>query len=1683
MNFNMRLNIKKLLLLTFAASQMAVFGQYQLPNPGFEAWAGDQNSKPAYWNGFPTGDCQLTGFEALGCNTARDRRHQRSDSRPGSLGQYSIKLFSTAALGIVANGNLTTGRIVMGSATATSSSNYNYTICSDANYSQLFTGRPDSVRFWAKLNVANHATTQARISAVLHGNVNYKDPNDGATGRMGHAAYNFSCPDKNWHQYSYPFSYDNSTTPSYILVTLTTNATPGGGKSGDEVFFDDIEMIYNIHLNDLKIAGTTVGGFHRDTLNYKYYLCTGDAIPAIAYTGSSPRANIQTDHNNLITTITVGNTGWHADSTRDYTVQFIYRDVVQAPAVTNISLCGQGQTANLSATTGTNGTICRWYSGNMLLHTGLSYTLNNCTKDTTLYVTSYNEITGCESNKAPITVTVRPVPNAPVIVGDTICGAGLFSLSATYGTNGTSCRWYASNTASNVLFAGNLHAGNTNKDTSFWVSSYNATTTCESERVEVKVIVNAVPQIPAVKDTALCGGKEITLSVQEPKTGIEYIWYSSDNTPLDTANTYTRTFTETTIIKVSSLNILTGCESEKAQITINVSPVPNAPVVVGDTICEADLFSLSATHGTNGTSCRWYASSTASNVLFAGNLHAGNTNKDTSFWVSSYNATTICESERVEVKVIVNAVPQIPIVSDTVLCGSEEITLNVHQPETGIEYIWYSSNNIPLDTVSAYTQTFTETTTLNVLSHHPLTGCKSEKTQITITINPIPEVPLIAITDYCHEGELIITPQIGNDGNSINWYDAATERNVLKTSLMDTLRNITAPYSSTFYISSVNTTTLCESERQELTINIHPVYNIILNDTNACNSFIWNDSIYTQTGNYTQTFQTTYGCDSIVSQFVTVHFSFKETIFDTICLGATYQKHGFNFNPSYPGTHNDTLFGTTVYGCDSNIMLQLTVHPTYHPDTVKVTICESGSYNFFGKILTEEGIYDTLIKTIHGCDSLVVLNLIVSDAFIETLNITVCHGDTYFFKGEYKDRTGTYYDTLIASNNCDSIIILNLTIRDEILPTSFMANTCSYYVWNDSTYTQSTVHTIVFSAANGCDSVVTMNLTIRQPAMYQFNDTACVSYIWNEKTYITSGIYKDTLKAANGCDSIVTLHLLINKLATYTFNHTACVSYQWKGNTYTQSTTIRDTLIGGANNGCDSITILNLTVNQPTMNVFNDTACGFYQWKGNTYTQSTTIRDTLIGGASNGCDSITVFNLTINLPTMNVFNDTACGFYQWRGNTYTQSTTLKDTLIANNGCDSIITLHLIINQVGTYAFNHTACGSYLWKGNIYTQSTTLRDTLVGGANNGCDSIITLNLTVNQLPEIVHLYDTACISYLWHGKTYTTSGDYDDTLSAVNACDSIISLHLVVNYPMETVNIYDTTCQGEVYTENGFDLPSQNISGNHIYNLIVNCDTTRLYLTVNRTYPSREFSQTACDSYTWNDSTYYETGEYVQSFQTIYGCDSIVTLKLTINSSSEPSYITDAICQGEAYTENGFDLPAQKNAGIFEYTVNLGNSDGCDSITHLTLTVYPTGEFQIQDTVFMGETYTKHGFNITPDVVGIYRDTLYLTSSHGCDSTVNLLLFALNETSISELDNMKEKVYLFPNPAQHQITISASENIRQIRFYDNNGKLLNSIYPSNEMQIICDINHYAKGIYFVEIQTENGICTKKLKVEN
>ena len=248
-------------------------GNYALTNGGFEgSWS---NSEPNGWHSFPS----ATGTFASMAG-GDDQFKQSTEKRPGSTGSHSVLIASNLIAGIKANGNCTNGQINAGSTTADApKDNYNFSDPSNNGYNTKFVGNPDSIIFWAKYIPADknpsNSVNKARMHTVITTNARYQDPEASSYSsvKVAEATINYSATSSmGWQRLAVPFVYSsvNPASAAYVLVTFTTNQTPGGGSTystgsflnktvyTDKIYLDDAEMIYNHSLTSLKMNGSTI---------------------------------------------------------------------------------------------------------------------------------------------------------------------------------------------------------------------------------------------------------------------------------------------------------------------------------------------------------------------------------------------------------------------------------------------------------------------------------------------------------------------------------------------------------------------------------------------------------------------------------------------------------------------------------------------------------------------------------------------------------------------------------------------------------------------------------------------------------------------------------------------------------------------------------------------------------------------------------------------------------------------------------------------------------------------------------------------------------------------------------------------------------------------------------------------------------------------------------------------------------------------------------------------------------------------------------------------------------------------------------------------------------------------------------------------------------------------------------
>ena len=405
---------------------------------------------------------------------------------------------------------------------------------------------------------------------------------------------------------------------------------------------------------------------------------------------------------------------------------------------------------------------------------------------------------------------------------------------------------------------------------------------------------------------------------------------------------------------------------------------------------------------------------------------------------------------------------------------------------------------------------------------------------------------------------------------------------------------------------------------------------------------------------------------------------------------------------------------------------------------------------------------------------------------------------------------------------------------------------------------------------------------------------------------------------------------------------------------------------------------------------------------------------------------------------------------------------------------------------------------------------------------GCDSTITLTLTVN--PTYAPVFDVVICegeSYAFNGQSYTEAGTYTASLQAINGCDSVVTLNISVT-PLNNQTFNATICAGEIYNENGF---MANESGTYTREVVENgCTSTwTLNLTV-LPVSAETISATICEgeSYEFNGQSYTEAGTYTASLQAINGCDSVVTLNISVTPLNNQTF-NATICAGEIYNENGF---MANESGTYTREVV---ENGCTSTWTLNLTVLPLQTETIDETICYGETFTYNGQ--TYSQTGTYT-TVVEGEDGACDTevTINLVVRDAN-ADIDELvvlnnadlpytfmgneytdygtyvvtvqdENGCEQVYnltiqhnsglnavesnvlvsVYPNPTIDNATLRV-EGLTEdatVVVTDQTGKMISSERLAlGQTEMTINSASLAEGVYYIRIITSNSTRTEKL----
>ncbi|WP_080055319.1 Ig-like domain-containing protein [Spirosoma aerolatum] len=489
--------------------------------------------------------------------------------------------------------------------------------------------------------------------------------------------------------------------------------------------------------------------------------------------------------------------------------------------VTSLFYC-QNTSALSLAEAVTSGSNLKWYTS-ALGGTGSAVAPTPSTSDVgsaTYYVsqTNYSNQTdgsGCESDRAEITVTIKAAPAAPSATTPMVyCQDAVASPLSATGVSGSSLNWYGP--SNNSLGTTVPTPPTTIPGTTF----YSVTQTisgCEGPRTTIQLTINSRPVAPTTTPVSVCQNTTPVSLATGITSGSNLKWYTGNTggtgstvAPSPATNTIGQT-----PYYVSQVDG-NGCESDRAVLTFIVNGYPAAPMVNPSslTYCQnTTAASLTAIASTNAT-LNFYVQPTGG-TRFA-SLIPSTTNSNTYYVSQTLNG---CEGPRSTINVQINALPPRPTVTASAsYCQSAESLPLSATASINNGLVWYGANVTggTASTIASSPSTTNAGASFYYVSQKDPLGCESERASIQVIIYAKPAAPTITPISLCLNTPAVSLTTAVTSGSNLKWYSAPIAGMLYgSTPVLST----SAVGSTTYYVSQTNNG--CESDRSAVSVTIN----------------------------------------------------------------------------------------------------------------------------------------------------------------------------------------------------------------------------------------------------------------------------------------------------------------------------------------------------------------------------------------------------------------------------------------------------------------------------------------------------------------------------------------------------------------------------------------------------------------------------------------------------------------------------------------------------------------------------------------------------------------------------------------------------------------------------------------------------------------------------------------------
>ncbi len=640
----------------------------------------------------------------------------------------------------------------------------------------------------------------------------------------------------------------------------------------------------------------------------------------------------------------------------------------------------------------------------------------------------------------------------------------------------------------------------------------------------------------------------------------------------------------------------------------------------------------------------------------------------------------------------------------------------------------------------------------------------------------------------------------------------------------------------------------------------------------------------------------------------------------------------------------------------------------FFKDSISTTICSFDSVDFRGTFYSAAGIYkDTILST---CDTIFILNLMTTTLTSYNSFDTICSlDDSLLFNGIYLKTAGIYYDTISRIDDCDSVVNLNLFVKycpiactelfiSEYIEGSSNNKALEFYNPSSLTIDLTQYKIVIFRSSN---DTISLTGSVASGGVHVLSNPSAALIGIITDSDATAPIYfngDDRIELLKGnvvIDRFGNVDVTGNFAKDFTFHRISSIQ---NGNTtfnvvdwviLPQDT---DSLIGSHSSSCSMCTLTRDTVASSVCN--GDSATNGVNYYSTTGFHS----DTLVSVAT-GCDSIRVLDLTINLIVIDTTQDTICqgASILFGTQTLIMSGTYYDTAQTTLGCDSITVMELLVNDFIRDTVADTICqgASILFGTQTLTMSGTYPDTSQTAM--GCDSITVMQLLVNVAPRDT-IINSICSgdTMVFNSKNLTVAGFYSDTTQLLSGCDSITTIDLRFILIVRTDNI--KLCPGLSYT---VDTNLYTTTGTYtdVFTSASGCDSTVI---TNLSYfpnsiGNRGYLFCEGDSVLVLGNWYFTNSTVRDTINAgaANGCDSITVHTITTKTVSPalnlgPDVVLCATSGVTIFASSAYDSYAWSNGGTTNTLTVSGAISGVGSTDYILNVTQASSGCSATDTV-------------------------------------------------------------------------------------------------------------------------------------